>query len=144
MSMCAGQHHLGWHLDKEATRGVYGPGLQILTRWPHMWPLHQKKLWTGISVRRTYCRLISLVNSFFFFFFFLLDMFIQHTAFLLDKGSQDRRRGILPPAVSIYWYGLLFLILWTLQIRVFFTNISPTSGNVKEKKDFPVFMYYVC
>ena len=31
--------------------------------------------------------------------FFLLDMFIQHTAFLLDKGSQDRRRGILPPAV---------------------------------------------
>ena len=29
-------------------------------------------------------------------------MFIQHTAFLLDKGSQHRRRGILPPAVSIY------------------------------------------
>ena len=46
----------------------------------------------------------------FFFFFFLLDMFIQHTAFLLDKGSQDRRRGILPPAVSIYWYGLLILV----------------------------------
>ena len=35
-------------------------------------------------------------------FFFLLEMFIQHTAFLLDKGSQHRRRGILPPAVSIY------------------------------------------
>ena len=33
------------------------------------------------------------------FFFFLLDMFIQHTAFLLSKGSQDRCRGILPPAV---------------------------------------------
>ena len=42
--------------------------------------------------------------------FFLLDMFIQHTSFLLNKGSQDRRRGILPPAVSIYWYGLLMLV----------------------------------
>ena len=41
---------------------------------------------------------------------FLLDMFTQHTAFLLNKGSQDRRRGILPPAVSNYCYGLLVLV----------------------------------
>ena len=41
---------------------------------------------------------------------FLLDMFIQHTAFLLNKGSQDRRRDILPPAVSNYCYGLLVLV----------------------------------
>ena len=34
-------------------------------------------------------------------------MCIQHTAFLLNKGSHDRRRGILPPAVSNYCYGLL-------------------------------------
>ena len=52
----------------------------------------------------------STISSFFLLFFFVLDMFIQHTAFLLDKGSQDRRRGILPPAVSIYWYGLLILV----------------------------------
>ena len=45
-----------------------------------------------------------------FFCFFLLDMFIQHSAFLLNKGSQDRRRGILPPAVSNYCYGLLVLV----------------------------------
>ena len=37
-------------------------------------------------------------------------MFIQHTAFLLNKGSQDRRHGILPPAVSNYCYGLLVLV----------------------------------
>ena len=37
-------------------------------------------------------------------------MFIQHTAFLLNKGSQDRRGGILPPAVSNYCYGLLVLV----------------------------------
>ena len=50
-------------------------------------------------------------NPFFFFFsLFCLDMFIQHTAFLLNKGSQDRRRGILPPAVSNYCYGLLVLV----------------------------------
>ena len=47
-------------------------------------------------------RTLTTLLFFFFFFFFLLEMFIQHTAFLLDKGSQHRRRGILPPAVSIY------------------------------------------
>ena len=40
-------------------------------------------------------------------FFLIFIMFIQHTAFLLNKGSQDRRCGILPPAVSNYCYGLL-------------------------------------
>ena len=40
------------------------------------------------------------------FYLLLLNMLIQHTTFLLNKASQDRRRGILPPAMSNYCYGL--------------------------------------
>ena len=52
-------------------------------------------------------------------------MFIQHTAFLLDKGSQHRRRGILPPAVSIScsmcWillYELIACLEWVHEFVV--------------------------
>ena len=46
-------------------------------------------------------------------------MFIQHTAFLLNKGSQDRRRGILPPAG--------YLLVWSTNVSLRCVNYSIVS-----------------
>ena len=51
-------------------------------------------------------------------------MFIQHTAFLLNKGSQDRRRGILPPAVSIY-----VRLVWSTNVSLRCVNYSIVSST---------------